>query len=82
MFVSSCRYHTTYNDRKMLSCSGFPKCRGREGFGGLDEAEQKDLQKQWDAHVKEHPLPEIRTADGRVLRDEDNYVPRLLEDVA
>ena len=65
-----------------LSCSGFPKCRGRESFGGLDEEEQKDLQKQWDAHVKANPLPEVRTADGRVLQDEDNYVPRLLEDVA
>ena len=65
-----------------LSCSGFPKCRGRESFGGLDAADQEDLQKQWEAHVKAHPLPEIRTADGRVLKDEDNYVPQLLSDAS
>lgn len=63
-----------------LGCSGFPKCRGREGFTKLPDEEQADLTKLWEKHVAEHPLPEIKTADGRVIRDEDNYVPQLLED--
>ncbi|MFN6190125.1 MAG: type I DNA topoisomerase [Planctomycetia bacterium] len=31
-----------------LGCRAFPKCRGREAFGKLDEKKQKDLKKQLD----------------------------------
>ena len=32
-----------------LGCRAFPKCRGREAFGKLDEKKQKDLKTQLDA---------------------------------
>ncbi len=63
-----------------LSCSGFPKCRGRAGFNTLDEAKQKELQSAWDAHQEQNPTPQIRTTDGRVLTDEDHYIPRVAGD--
>ncbi|MEM9415974.1 MAG: DNA topoisomerase, partial [Planctomycetota bacterium] len=58
-----------------LSCSSFPKCRGRESFGKLDEDRQAELEKLWKKHLKDNPLPEIRTKDGRVLEEGDNYIP-------
>lgn len=58
-----------------LSCSRFPKCRGREGFAKLDEAKQKELEKQWSQHLKDNPLPEIRTATGHVIQEGEEYVP-------
>jgi DNA topoisomerase I len=61
-----------------LSCSGFPKCRGRAGFNTIDEAKQAELREAWAKHAAEHPVHEIRTADGRVLTDDEPYIPRLL----
>ena len=58
-----------------LSCSSFPKCRGREAFNKLDEDKQAELEKAWKQHLKDNPLPDIRTKDGRVLQDGDNYIP-------
>lgn len=62
-----------------LSCSTFPKCRGRLGWNKLDEDKQAELEKQWEQHVKEHPVPTIRTADGRILREGDEYVPKIAD---
>ncbi|MFI4861091.1 MAG: DNA topoisomerase [Phycisphaerales bacterium JB063] len=58
-----------------LSCSSFPKCRGRESFGKLEEDKQAELEKAWKQHLKDNPLPDIRTTDGRVLEEGDNYIP-------
>lgn len=58
-----------------LSCSAFPKCRGREAFNKLEEDKQAELEKQWKQHLKDNPLPDIRTTDGRVLQEGDNYIP-------
>lgn len=58
-----------------LSCSRFPKCRGRATFNKLDEDKQKELEKAWKIHLDENPLPDIRTTGGRVLQDGDDYVP-------
>ena len=60
-----------------LSCSGFPKCRGREAWGKLEEDKQTELEAKWRAHEKENPVPEIRTAAGRVLSDSDEYIPMV-----
>ena len=62
-----------------LSCSRFPKCRGRVGWTKLDEDKQAELEKQWEQHVKEHPVPTIRTVDGRILREGDEYVPKIAD---
>ncbi len=47
-----------------LSCSAFPKCRGRVGWTGLDPEKQKELEKALLAHEKEHPVPIVRHVDG------------------
>ncbi|MEM7627031.1 MAG: type I DNA topoisomerase [Planctomycetota bacterium] len=58
-----------------LSCSRFPKCRGRVGFGKLDEDVQADLEKKWAQHLKDNPVPEIVTASGHVIREDEEYHP-------
>ncbi len=63
-----------------LSCSGFPKCRGRVGFTTLEEDQQQKLEKAWKQHEKDNPVPEIRTTDGRVLKEGDDYVPVVAGD--
>ncbi|MBL8759092.1 MAG: type I DNA topoisomerase [Phycisphaerae bacterium] len=52
-----------------LGCSKFPKCRGRGNFKGLPEAEQKKLMAALEAWEAAHPVPIIKTVDGRPLTD-------------
>jgi len=52
-----------------LGCSRFPKCRGRGKWTDLPEPKQKDLATQLAAHAKAHPIPIIRTLDGKPLTD-------------
>jgi DNA topoisomerase-1 len=61
-----------------LSCSTFPKCRGRMGFNKLDEEKQNELEKQWAEHKKQNPVERIRTLDGEEVSDE--YVPRVADE--
>jgi DNA topoisomerase-1 len=53
-----------------LGCSRFPKCRGRGKWSELDEAKQKDLELKLKNHMKDNPLPILRTLDGKPLTDE------------
>ncbi len=52
-----------------LSCSRYPKCRGRGKWTELTE----DVKKKWEnalaEHLKEHPIPVIRTLSGVPLTD-------------
>jgi DNA topoisomerase-1 len=43
-----------------LSCSKFPKCRGRMGWTPLDEKTKKHWEKALDEHEKKHPLPVVK----------------------
>jgi DNA topoisomerase-1 len=52
-----------------LGCSRFPKCRGRGKWSELDEKTRKALEKALAEHEKAHPIPTIRTLDGRPLTD-------------
>lgn len=61
-----------------LSCSKFPKCRGRLGWSTIDEAKQAEISKAWDRHVKDNPVPVVRTVSGEVLGE--GYVPHVLGD--
>ena len=61
-----------------LSCSAFPKCRGREAWSKIDEAKQAELEKAWQQHVKDHPVPQIKTVDGQVV--DENYVPKIADE--
>ena len=56
-----------------LSCSTFPKCRGRVGFSKLEEDKQKEIEAAWETWSKEHPVPVIKKMDGTVV--EDGYAP-------
>ena len=58
-----------------LSCSKFPKCRGRLAWSAVEEDKQQALEQAWAQHEKENPVPEIRTVDGRVV--EEGYMPRI-----
>lgn len=52
-----------------LGCSRFPKCRGRQSWAKLPEEQRAELEKRLAAHVKQHPIPTIRTVEGRALTD-------------
>jgi DNA topoisomerase-1 len=52
-----------------LGCSSFPKCRGRLAWTKLDAAQRKRLEAELAAHEAAHPIPIIRTLDGRALTD-------------
>ena len=58
-----------------LSCSRFPKCRGRVAFTSIDEAKQAELDKAWKAHDAANPVPVIRTTEGVEIGE--NYMPRI-----
>jgi len=63
-----------------LSCSKYPKCRGRAGWKTLTEAQRKALEKQLRDHEAQHPLPVIRTLDGAPI--DDQHVPVPLPEAA
>jgi DNA topoisomerase-1 len=52
-----------------LGCSAFPKCRGRGKWADVPEAKRAELEAQLAAHARAHPIPIIRTLDGRPLTD-------------
>ncbi len=60
-----------------LSCSKFPKCRGRVGFTTLEEDTQARLEKLWAEHEKQQHVPTLRKTDGSPVPDE--YEPRSAE---
>lgn len=52
-----------------LSCSGFPKCRGRGKWNEVPEEKRKALELALLNHEKQHPIPVIKTLDGKPLTD-------------
>ena len=63
-----------------LSCSKFPKCRGRLGWSKLEEETQRKLEKQLAEHEKQNPQPEIRTRDGEAVSE--GYIPEIVGTVS
>ncbi|MFP4141409.1 MAG: type I DNA topoisomerase [Phycisphaerae bacterium] len=59
-----------------LSCSKFPKCRGRVGWTKLEEAKQKELEERLVRHESEHPVPQVTRIDGTVVGESEP--PRIL----
>jgi DNA topoisomerase-1 len=64
-----------------LACSTFPKCRARPSMKGVDPKYKEEPQKACDKHQAENPAREIRTQDGKVLTDDDKYVPQIVGEV-
>jgi len=52
-----------------LSCSAFPKCRGRGSWTKLEPEVRERWEKALTEHEKKHPIPVIRTMDGVPLTD-------------
>ncbi|MBW2610143.1 MAG: type I DNA topoisomerase [Deltaproteobacteria bacterium] len=57
-----------------LSCSKFPKCRGRKGWAPLGEEIKAKWEKALEEHEKAHPRPIIRKLDGTPVGDD--YKPQ------
>lgn len=58
-----------------LSCSAFPKCRGRMSWNTLDDMTKQTWEKALEEHEKSHPKPLIRTLNGSPVGEA--YRPRL-----
>jgi DNA topoisomerase-1 len=52
-----------------LGCSRFPKCRGRGKWAEVTEEKRAALEKALAEHEKAHPVPIIKTLDGKPLTD-------------
>ncbi len=63
-----------------LSCSKFPKCRGRSAWSALEPDAQTKFEDALTQHEAQHPQPEIRTTDGRVVGDD--YIPQISDEDA
>ena len=53
-----------------LSCSGFPKCRGRGKWKELSDDVRTHWEKALAEHEKQHPVPIITDLEGKPLTDE------------
>ncbi|MCD4824167.1 MAG: type I DNA topoisomerase [Phycisphaerae bacterium] len=60
-----------------LSCSRYPKCRGRAAWKGLDEETQKKLELDLMNHENANPQPRIKNLQGQDVGDE--YTPQIIE---
>ena len=58
-----------------LSCSRFPKCRGRLGWAPLDDKTKKYWEKALDEHEMKNPQPVIKNLSGDPIGE--NYTPRM-----
>lgn len=58
-----------------LSCSTFPKCRGRLAWSKLDEPSQKKWELALLNHIKQTDLPTLRKTDGKPVGE--NHKPQI-----
>jgi len=58
-----------------LSCSKFPKCRGRQGWASMDKEMKGIWENALDLHEKAHPLKTILKLNGEPVGD--SYRPNL-----
>ena len=61
-----------------LSCSTFPKCRGRLAWSDVEQDHQQALEKALAEHEMGHPQPVICNTQGQVV--DENYVPNIPEE--
>ncbi len=59
-----------------LSCSKFPKCRGRGTWAPLPDEKKEALTKGWEEHVAANPLPVVKTTEGEPIGED--YIPLLM----
>jgi len=56
-----------------LSCSNYPKCKGRLGWSTLEPAKQKELEDKLAAHEAANPRAVLKLVDGREVPE--GHVP-------
>ena len=52
-----------------LSCSRFPKCRGRGKWNEIEESQRHALELALKNHELKHPVAVVKTMSGRALTD-------------
>jgi DNA topoisomerase-1 len=62
-----------------LSCSKYPKCRGRAAWSAVDPAKQAQLEAALAQHEKDHPVPTVHNAAGQIVAE--GYVPQMAAQV-
>ena len=63
-----------------LSCSTFPKCRGRLAWSAIEPDQQAALEAALTEHEAAHPRPRVCNQDGEQVGED--YVPRFAGDEA
>lgn len=58
-----------------LSCSAFPKCRGRLSWGTLEEKVSERWEEALEKHERDNPQPVLRKLDGSPI--EETYKPQI-----
>jgi DNA topoisomerase-1 len=58
-----------------LSCSKFPKCRGRQGWASMEKETKAAWEKALDEHEKANPLKTILNLNGEPVGD--SYKPNI-----
>jgi len=53
-----------------LSCSKYPKCKGRLGWSSLEDKEKTKWERLLQEHEKDHPQPIIRKLNGSPVGDD------------
>jgi len=61
-----------------LSCSNYPKCRGRGAWATLDDEKKKQLELELMNHEKANPQPTVCKTDGTPV--DDAYTPQIISD--
>ena len=61
-----------------LSCSKYPKCRGRQGWAALTDDQRKDLELKLLNHEKLNPQAVLKTLDGRII--EQGAEPEVIDE--
>jgi len=65
-----------------LSCSKYPKCRGRESWTKLPKPQREKLEADLSAHEQAHPLPTIHTLGGAPVGPEHTPQPHHADEEA
>ncbi|MFP4106286.1 MAG: type I DNA topoisomerase [Phycisphaerae bacterium] len=60
-----------------MSCSKYPKCRGRVAWSKLDDDVKQDLEGRLKKHEAAHPQPRVKTLEGEDVGDQ--YKPQVTE---
>jgi DNA topoisomerase-1 len=59
-----------------LSCSKYPKCRGRLAWSAVEPEKQAQLEAALASHEQANPIPQVHTAAGQLVGE--GYVPQVV----